>query len=310
MSFGRYTRMKIVGTGHRLHTQTHSLLIDSLGGTMLRALFVCLIAIGFLQPTALKATESLIKEIRRGQDTPVTLMAEWEVLQTGRGEQTGARILIAAGEEELSRAPANAVRYESRTFGFPSGEIRVLDFSKENGGVLHQITTETQLYVVKGSASVGIAGEQVELSAGDVAHMPSGVLRSIPGKIEDTTVVAYTIPSPTTPAVVVRGRDNPITVIGSGAKAGEAGAKVSVQRYAYEGNSIRIARLEGPGKNSPSTPRLDALIYLISGRMNLHLGDEIFEVKAGDALREPAGIPVFWDILEPSSFIATNGANP
>jgi quercetin dioxygenase-like cupin family protein len=52
------------------------------------------------------------------------------------------------------------------------------------------------------------------------------------------------------------------------------------------------------------------LIYLLSGRMNLHLGDEVFEVKAGDALREPAGIPVFWDILEPSSFIATNGVAP
>ena len=34
------------------------------------------------------------------------------------------------------------------------------------------------------------------------------------------------------------------------------------------------------------------------------------ERQAGDALREPAGIPVFWDILEPSSFIATNGVAP
>ena len=111
-------------------------------------------------------------------------------------------------------------------------------------------------------------------------------------------------------AVVVRGKDNPSAVIEAGEKAGEGPAKVSVQRYAYDGNSIRVARLSGPGRNATAVPKVDALIYLLSGRMNLHLGDEVFEVKAGDALREPAGIPVFWDILEPSSFIATNGVAP
>ena len=84
-------------------------------------------------------------------------------------------------------------------------------------------------------------------------------------------------------------------VIEAGEKAGEGPAKVSVQRYAYDGNSIRVARLSGPGRNATAVPKVDALIYLLSGRMNLHLGDEVFEVKAGDALREPAGIPVFWD---------------
>jgi quercetin dioxygenase-like cupin family protein len=145
-----------------------------------------------------------------------------------------------------------------------------------------------------------------------VVNLPSGVLRSLPGRIEDTTVLAYNIKSTVKDAraSVVRGKDNPPAVIEAGEKAGQGGAKVSVQRYVYDGNSIRVAQLSGPGKNSTAVPKVDALIYLLSGRMNLHLGDEIFEVRAGDALREPAGIPVYWDILEPSSFIATNGVAP
>lgn len=267
---------------------------------------------GVLLAAAHAEAASLAGEIRRGQDVPVVPMAEWEVVQTGRGEQTGSRVLIAAGPEELSRAPANAARYDSQTFTFPSGTIRVLRFTKAVGGVVHQITSETQLYVISGSASVDVAGARTELGAGDVVNLPSGVLRSLPGRAEDTTVVLYNIKNTAKEprASVIRGKDNPPAVIEAGEKAGEGGAKVSVQRYVYEGNSIRVARLSGPGKNAASTPKADALIYLISGRMNLHLGDEVFEVRAGDALREPAGIPVYWDILEPSSFIATNGVAP
>jgi hypothetical protein len=44
--------------------------------------------------------------------------------------------------------------------------------------------------------------------------------------------------------------------------------------------------------------------------MKLHLGNEIFEVAAGDALREPAGVSAHWEVSEPASFIATNGAGP
>ena len=267
---------------------------------------------GVLLAAGQVAAASLAGEIRRGQDVAVVPMAEWEIVQTGRGEQTGSRILIAAGNEELARAPANATRYGSQTFSFPSGTIRVLRFTKAGGGVLHQITSETQLYVVSGSASVDVAGVRTELGAGDVVNLPSGVLRSLPGRIEDTTVLAYNI-KPTVKdarASVIRGKDNPPAVIEAGEKAGQGGAKVAVQRYVYDGNSIRVAQLSGPGKNSTAVPKVDALIYLLSGRMNLHLGDEVFEVRAGDALREPGGIPVYWDILEPSSFIATNGVAP
>lgn len=248
--------------------------------------------------------------IRLAADTPVVAMAEWEVRQTGAAEQTGARILIAAGAEELARAPADAVRYDSQAFRFNNGEIRVLTFRKASGGVLHQVTTETQLYIIKGSAIVGVGAQTVQIGAGDVVNLPRGVLRSIPRRLEDTTVLLYTVRSgkPDSKAVVLRGRDTPSTPLTAGPKAGVDTAKVAVQRYLFDGNSIRVARLTGPGKTGAVTPQVDALIYMLSGRMEITIGAETRIVQAGDALCEEAGLPTHWDVLEDSSFIATNGA--
>lgn len=246
--------------------------------------------------------------IRFAAETPVIPMAEWEVQQVGAAEQTGARILIAAGNEEIARAPNNAARYDSQTFNFNHADIRVLKFRKATGGVLHQITTETQIYVVKGSATVGVGTEIVEIRAGDVVNLPSGILRSIKRKAEDTTVVLYRVLSPPgAKAAVIRGKDTPITPLTAGPKAGVDTAKVAVQRYAYDGNSIRIARLTGPGKTGVTVPKEDAVIYMLSGRMEITIGKETKIVSAGDALNEEAGLETFWDVLEPSSFIATNG---
>jgi quercetin dioxygenase-like cupin family protein len=248
--------------------------------------------------------------IRLAAETPVIAMAEWEVQQTGAAEQTGARILIAAGADELTRAPAKAARYESQAFKFNHGEIRILNFHKASGGVLHQITTETQLYVVKGSATVGVAGQIVQIRSGDVVNLPSGVLRSIANAVEDTTLILHTVRSsqPGAKAALVRASDTPASPLTAGPKVGVDNVKVSVQRYSFDGNSIRVARLVGPGKTGIVTPPVDALIYLLSGRMEITIGDEVKVVKAGDAVCEAAGLATHWDVLEESSFVATNGA--
>jgi quercetin dioxygenase-like cupin family protein len=242
------------------------------------------------------------------KDIAVVPMAEWEIVQKGAAEQTGARILIAAGTAEMARAPANAVKYDSQTFRFPTGSLRVLNFTKKNGGVLHQITTETQLYVVKGSATVDVRGVATEIRTGDVVNLPSGVMRNRKNKSEDTTILAFTVGNiqKDAKAVVVRGKDTRVTPITEGPKAGVDTAKVSVQRYVFEGNSVRVARLKGPGQTSPITPATDVLIYLVSGRMQITIGDEVKEVAAGDVLREEAGKSTHWDVRQDSMFVATN----
>ena len=247
--------------------------------------------------------------VRYAKDVPVVPMAEWTVVQQGAAEQTGARVLIAAGPAELGRAPPEAARYDSQTFRFPTGDIRVLTFRKASGGVLHQVTTEKSLYVVKGSAVVDVAGAATEIFAGDAVSLPGGVLRSRPGKAEDTTVVLFTVRDgvPNPKSSVLRAGDAKPTVIKGGAKAGLGNTTVTVQRHAFDGNSIRFARLAGKGSTAPVVPTVDALIYVLSGPMQITIGDEVKTVSAGDALREPAGLSTHWDVPQKGSFIATSG---
>ena len=267
-------------------------------------LFVLSVGLAVGGPSAFAASH-----IRLAADTPVISMAEWEVLQAGAAEQTGARILIAAGPEELVRAPANASRYESQAFKFDNGELRVLSFHKASGGVLHQITTETQLYVIKGSATVAVAAQTVQIQTGDVVNLPSGVVRSIAKAAEDTTLLLQTVGSslPGAKAALVRGADTPAPPLTAGPKVGVENVKVSVQRFSFDGNTVRVAHLVGPGKSGAVTPSADALIYLLSGRMEITIGDEVKIVKAGDAVCEAAGLPTHWNVLEESTFVATNG---
>ncbi len=248
--------------------------------------------------------------VRFAKDVPVVPMAEWSVEQKGAAEQTGARVLIAAGPAELGRAPPEAARYDSQTFRFPTGDIRVLTFRKASGGVLHQVTSEKSIYVVKGSAVVDVAGVATEIFAGDVVSLPGGVLRSRPGKAEDTTIVAFSVRDgvPAPRASVVRAKDTKPMVIKDGAKSGVGNTVVTVRRLAFDGNSIRSATLSGKGRTAPVTPKIDALIYVLSGPLQITIGDEVQTVSAGDALREPIGLSTHWDVpAKGGSFIATNG---
>jgi quercetin dioxygenase-like cupin family protein len=245
----------------------------------------------------------------RAADAPAVSMAEWEIIQTGAAEQTGARVLIAAGAAELARAPPEAVRYTSRTYRFRNGSLRVLEFTRAAGGVLHQITSETQLYVIRGSATVGVRGESLKLEAGDVVSLPSGVLRSVPGRAEDTAVLLQTVRlPPTARAMRVPARDARPVRVASVDATGRKRARVQVQRYTFDGNSIRVAKLTGPGRTDVVRPPVDAMIYLLSGRMRITLGDEQHDVGAGDALVEPAGMPTYWDVEGVSTFVATSTA--
>jgi quercetin dioxygenase-like cupin family protein len=277
-------------------------------GLSMKLLMVAVCASALMAMSATAQSLPAPTNILFSNDVPVVPMAEWEIEQRGAAEQTGARILIAAGPEEIARAPATAIKYDSQTFRFPTGSLRVLTFNKKAGGVLHQITTETQIYVLKGSGVVDVRGVPTEIRAGDVVNLPSGVLRSRKGKPEDTKILAFTVghTMKDAKATVVRGKDTPDKPLTEGPKSGVDTAKVSVQRYVFDGNSVRVARLKAPGKTSVAKPATDVLIYVASGQMQITVGNEVKEVSAGDVLREEAGLPTFWDVRKDSMFIATN----
>ena len=250
-------------------------------------------------------------------------LAEWEVpVRDAEGPQV-ARIRIAEGRAAVDRAPPEATRYSAKEYVFPMGMLRVLTFAKDAGPLVHQITFETELFMLQGSGTVGVGGEDVSIKAGDAVFLPSGVLRN-PEPTEDTVValftVAHTAESPK--SMVVRGADLDTVTIAQYVRDGEsqtvmqpqdiasapAGAGIfDLKRYRFDGNSIRHAMLRKGGSTTPATNgRTDILIYITKGRMLRHEDGKTYEVVAGDAIREEFGKTGYWDLLEESEFLATD----
>ncbi len=247
--------------------------------------------------------------------TPM-LLAEWE-----EENELGVRVRIVWGQEAVDQAPPNASRYEQKTFSFPTGTIRILEFEEENGGMLHAITAETALHMLKGSGSVEVSGETVALKEGDTVSYPSGVLRGD----GDATVIAWTVTglliNDSAKAELVRGVDAPVSHSAQWdengervrantpealAKAPPDAIRLSVKRYTFEGNSVRVAHSKQGGPTTTATSTLDALIYVTSGNLRFFQDDAVIEAVPGDAIREMAGHYHNWYRIEDSSFVATS----
>lgn len=249
-------------------------------------------------------------------------MAEWDVIQRAAGEQTGERVLIREGADAVASAPPEASRYEARVHKYPSGAVRILKWDRNSGPVVHQVTFETELFVVQGEADVVVDGRAVRLRAGDAAFLPSGVLRNM-NPTDDTVVVQYFVghTAEAPKAQVVRGSELTAATIVQWEEDGDYltartdaerqsapshAATYLVKRYAFDGNSIRHAELLQGGNTNPGTYQVDVLIYIVEGRMRRTEGDQTFEVSAGDTVRERKGATGYWEILEDSVFIATD----
>lgn len=261
----------------------------------------------------------------KGDSVPVQHVAEWD-----SKAREGATVLIS-WDKDVAKAPKEAVKYEQKSFVFPTGTIRVLEFKKATGGVLHMITMENEIFVLKGTVTVDVGGQNVTLNAGDAAYYPSGVMR---GK-GDATILAWnvtgTVPATQAKAQVVRAKDASTSQSaewdgpdGKRVRANKPeelkkmpknAIKLAVTRYTFDGNSVRVAKNFKGGPTSPASGGLDALIYVTSGKLKFYQDGKEFDAVPGDAIREIAGARHYWNRLEDSSFVATSslpvmGAKP
>lgn len=244
-------------------------------------------------------------------------LAEWDVT-TPRG----STVNIVWGKDEVAKAPANASKYTQKTFSFPTGDIRVLEFKKDRGGMIHMITSETALYMIKGSGTVGVAGQDVAINEKDLVSYPSGVLRGT----GDATVILWTVTgtklNEAAKSKLVRFADS--IVVNSAewdengkrvrgrtpeelAKAPANAIRLKINRYDFDGNSVRVTLNYKGGPTTPvSGSPTDSLIYVVAGKLQHFQDGHDFIAMPGDALREPAGSTNHWIRLEDSSFIATS----
>ncbi len=254
----------------------------------------------------------------RGEDVETWHLAEWDT----DDPIMGPRIRIVWGEDAVAAAPAEASKYTEKQYVFPTGTIRVLEFKKDRGGMLHAITVETALYMLKGEGTVEVAGETVHIGEGDVVSYPSGALRGD----GDATVILWHVTgtkiNETAKAMVVRKADVQMShsaqwpgpdgkMVRARAEEDLANApadavRLDLWRYVFDGNSVRVTKNYKGGPTARNTTTMDALIYVTSGK--LHFFEEDADVIAGpgDAIREITGHYHNWIRLEDSSFIATS----
>ena len=255
-----------------------------------------------------------------GSNAPTTTIAEW----SDPAAPTGP-FRIAASKTALERAPATAARYEAKLYNFPSGSLRVLTF-KKGGPVMHLITFETEIYVLQGSATLtplpGIAGKPVKVSAGDALFLPSGHL-SNPRASEDFVIlqafVGRTVRDAKGAIISSKqaaksetaeweenGKEVRATKPDEIRKAPKSAHRLSLKRYVSEGNSIRVATLSGGRSANFINNRVDVLIYIAKGKVRRKEGDQMYELVAGDVIREKLGNPGYWEPSEETVFIATD----
>ncbi|MCB2109346.1 MAG: hypothetical protein KDE14_16675, partial [Rhodobacteraceae bacterium] len=239
---------------------------------------------------------------------------------------------IAGSQSALGRAPQDASRYEAKLYDFPSGAIRVLTW-KKGMPVAHMITFETEILVLQGSATLtplmGFPGKPVKIKKGDALYLPAGYITDKKAR-EDLVLLTYVVSSAASEnkASIVAAKDAKVSktliweengAIISASKpddmknAPKTALRQSVQRYVFDGNSIRVATYSTGGRTGSFTiSRTDVLIYIPKGRFRRKEGDQMLELAAGDALREKIGNEGWWEPLEDGSmFIATDAlVNP
>lgn len=242
------------------------------------------------------APESATTLVVAGDSRAPVAMAAWN--------KDGA--LQSASGEAAKNAPRKAVRYDAKMVAWPTATVKVLTFTKKGGGVLHPLTDENTIYVLSGSVDTTVDGKAVTLGTGDLASLPKGALTNPGKKAADAVVVAWTAASLTpgaTPAVV-RAADVPANKMG----------QMAIRRYTFPGNSVRAVDQDAGFKTSPASAKTDSLIYVTSGAMTFFQDGQTFQVKAGDFIREVAGLMHNWDVGVPSSFVTTSalpaGAGP
>ena len=248
-------------------------------------------------------------------------MAEWKDARAGTGSNR-----IAGTKASLERAPADASHYEAKLYNFPSGSLRVLTW-KKGAPVIHQVTFETEIYVIQGSLTLtplpGHSGKPSTVKAGDALFLPAGVLTN-PKPSEDTILLQAFVASaqakPKSKIVTAKeaqetlnlnwqegGKEFTANKPEEIKKAPKTAARFTTKRYVFDGNSIRVANLKKGGRtNLVTNNRVDVLMYIAKGKIRRKEGNEMLELSAGDAIREKKGNAGWWEMVEDATFIATD----
>ncbi len=250
-------------------------------------------------------------------------MAEWKDTKAATGANR-----IAGTAASLERAPKDpsTSHYEAKLYNYPTGSLRVLTW-KKGTPVVHQVTFETEIYVIQGSLTLtplpGHPGKPTKINTGDCLFMPAGVLTNAKPS-EDTILlqafVASAAAKPKAKIVTAKEAQETLNLNWQEGdkeftankpdeikKAPKTASRFTTKRYVFDGNSVRVANLKKGGRtNFVTNNRVDVLMYIAKGKIRRKEGNEIFELSAGDTIREKKGNGGWWELIEDATFIATD----
>ena len=217
-------------------------------------------------------------------------------------------------------------RYRQKTYAFPTGSIRILEFKKNAGGVFHKVGDESALRVMKGTAEVEIDGKKVIVKEGDVVQSPKGVVRSA-GAAEDTTILLWNVTGtqPSPPTKVYSFATDAVTSVSKEwdqdgkhmraakpedlAAAPKDALELTIRRFNLDGNSVRAVH-STKGVTGVASGKIDALLYVVRGHATFVEDDKEYPVGPGDAVREAAGAKHYWKRDEPHFEFVSTSTNP
>jgi uncharacterized cupin superfamily protein len=230
------------------------------------------------------------------------------------------RSVILRGAEATDATPSE-LRYTMRSFAFPTGSIEEITFVK-GSAARHLLGPETELFVLRGTVALEGPDGSVALAAGDAYNRPRGVLR--PTSADEAVVIAWTVGSAvpnsqpmlfpmtkTHPEPVANWVEDGKEVYARGedqlrGRTPTAGASRWIsRRYQFDGNSIRWADFRKGGVTVWATPQTDNLIYIAKGAFRRVEGPEVEIVRAGDVVREEAGLRGRWEVIEEAAFLSS-----
>lgn len=232
--------------------------------------------------------------------------------------------LQAAAQEADVRniIPAKAANTSGAdtTYAWPTGEIHALHF-KKGQAIQRAITTETELYVIAGSLTVGVGDKVETVNAGDAVFRPSGALRNAK-PASDVHVLVYNVGTlKDAPAKVIRASEVTATPAASWtqdgkmvlarkdeeiAQAPSGAAHWMTKLYDFGGNAIRVVAFAKGGASGPGLTQADALVYVAEGSIGRVEGPESAVLKPGDAVRVHSGLVGHWEAVDTAVYIHTN----
>ncbi len=216
------------------------------------------------------------------------------------------------------KLPPDANLLHVRIFPFANAMIREVEYAK--GDHAPGISKEdVAAYLISGHMIHSANGHDYDERPGD-ASFHTGGLVDMKVSLETATLVTFIFPiagAPPVEPVWLSGKDVPLTPVAAWVRDGKqivargddvATAPPDAVRYtarvfAFPRYSITEAHVP---KGAASRTRIDAqdgYVYILKGRLGVHIGDVNDRAGPGDVIHEVAGAPLHFEALEDTVFL-------